>query len=123
MPKAFHTHFSALIALTLIGSGNGLNAQPAEDLEACKGKDAGTKLVACTRIIERGEAMLAKDRAIALQERGYAYLAGGQLDSAIADFELAIALNPSDASGFLNRGNAYAVKGLLNRAIADYDQA
>ena len=60
---------------------------------------------------------------VPLYNRGVAYQANGDLDLAIADFDLAIALNPKYAKAYNNRGNAYKDKGDLDRAIADLDQA
>ena len=43
--------------------------------------------------------------------------------SAIADFDAAIKLNPSDAQSFYNRGSALAEKREYDRAITDFDAA
>jgi tetratricopeptide (TPR) repeat protein len=58
----------------------------------------------------------------AIKEGNAAYSAGS-FDKAIANFNEAIRLYPSDASAFNSRGNAYAHKGNLYRAIADYNEA
>lgn len=57
-----------------------------------------------------------------LRARGVAYVAKGDLDHAIVDFDEAIRLNPKDEETISNRGNAYRTKGDFGRAIADYDQ-
>lgn len=57
-----------------------------------------------------------------LRARGVAYVAKGDLDRAIADFDNAIRLNPKDKEAISDRGNAYRTKGDFERAIADYDQ-
>jgi tetratricopeptide (TPR) repeat protein len=58
-----------------------------------------------------------------LIERGTVYADKGDFSSAIADYNLAIALDPSNVTAYVARGNAYRDKGDLNRAIADYKLA
>ena len=55
--------------------------------------------------------------------RGTAYSKKGEYDSAIADFNQAIQLNPKDAIAFNNRGNAYGKKGQYDYAIDDFSEA
>jgi lipoprotein NlpI len=55
--------------------------------------------------------------------RANAYQARGDLDRALADYDVAIALNPQYANAFNNRGAIFLKKGDIDRAIADYDQA
>ncbi|MDR0475675.1 MAG: tetratricopeptide repeat protein, partial [Treponema sp.] len=45
------------------------------------------------------------------------------IDLAIADFSLAIRLDPNDASAYNTRGIAYGVKGDFDRAVADFNEA
>jgi len=47
----------------------------------------------------------------------------GDLDGAIADFDIAITFDPSLASAYNNRGNARLDRGNLEEALADYDRA
>ena len=61
--------------------------------------------------------------ALAFDNRGLAYAAKGDSDTAIADYNEAIRLDPKDALAFNNRGLAYAAKGDNDRAIADYNEA
>ena len=56
-----------------------------------------------------------------LRNRGLAYLARGNLDAAIADFDEALRLDPADADTHVNRGTALQLKGDLERALADYE--
>ncbi|MES5487819.1 tetratricopeptide repeat protein [Bradyrhizobium sp. INPA03-11B] len=55
-------------------------------------------------------------------ERGYAYLAKGDNDRAIADFTDGIRLDPNNKAALTARGNAYLAKGDPDRAAADYDR-
>ena len=47
----------------------------------------------------------------------------GQLESAIADFDMAIRLQPNNAIIYYNRGTAKHVLGEDDSAIADFDMA
>ena len=44
-------------------------------------------------------------------------------DKAIADYNEAIRLNPTDANAYINRGNAWCAKKDYDKAIADYSEA
>ncbi len=56
--------------------------------------------------------------------RGVIHLREGNFDAAIADFTLALALNPSDATNaYNNRGYAYARIGDIQSALANYNRA
>ena len=56
-------------------------------------------------------------------DRGVDYDEQGQLDSAIDEFDEAIALDPQLAEAYYNRGTAYLDKGNYDQAIADFNQA
>jgi tetratricopeptide (TPR) repeat protein len=59
----------------------------------------------------------------AANDVGNAEYAKGDLDSAIAKYDLAIKLDPNYSVAYSNRGNAFRSKGDFDEAIADYDQA
>jgi lipoprotein NlpI len=60
---------------------------------------------------------------LAYNGRGSVRDTRGDLDGAIADYDVAIRLFPRYAIAFNNRGYAYKAKGDLKRAIDDYDEA
>jgi RNA polymerase sigma-70 factor (ECF subfamily) len=55
--------------------------------------------------------------------RGTACARIGKLESAIADYDKAIALNPEFATAYNNRGSAYYEQGRLDMAITEYNQS
>jgi lipoprotein NlpI len=92
------------------------------DRANCQGSDPSRMVGACTRVIEdMGEAP--DQRALALIMRGLAYVAKGDTDRAIADYDEAIRLDPRNALTFNERGLAFETKGDLERAITDFDRA
>ena len=59
----------------------------------------------------------------AYNNRGNVYLALGQYDAAIKDYDQSIALKPRYANVYDNRGKAYRALGRYDEAIRDYDKA
>jgi tetratricopeptide (TPR) repeat protein len=59
----------------------------------------------------------------AYMNRGVAYLGKSEWDLAIADFTMAIKLNPGQYAAYFNRGQAFGAKRERDRAISDFDQA
>jgi len=59
----------------------------------------------------------------AYKNRGKAYFRQREYDTAIADYDRAIELNPKDGAVFDARGSAYYYKSDYERAIADYTEA
>ncbi len=59
----------------------------------------------------------------AYNNRGNAYLAMGQYDAAIRDYDKSIKLKPWYANAYDNRGKAYRAEGRYDEAIRDYDKA
>jgi tetratricopeptide (TPR) repeat protein len=66
---------------------------------------------------------LANDYPIARNNRGLAYLAIGEYDFAIADFNEVIRHIPNGASAYYKRAIALALRGDLRQAITSYDEA
>jgi len=72
------------------------------DLRDCDSPDPGRRIEACTAILHRG-----KDKAAwggAYNNRAGAFMAKGDYDRALADYDMAVQLNPEVAAGWLNRG-------------------
>jgi tetratricopeptide (TPR) repeat protein len=61
--------------------------------------------------------------AAAYNNRGNAYCEQGQLELALADYDLGIALKPDDPEGYINRGSLQRQTGRLEEALADYAKA
>ncbi len=92
------------------------------DWSDCQGADPTRMITGCSRVIEdKGEA--AKQRAAALYMRGIAYIARGDVDRALVDYDEAIRLDPGNGLTFNERGLAFEAKGDLDRAIAEFDRA
>jgi tetratricopeptide (TPR) repeat protein len=72
-----------------------------------------------TSVIEKGSQKLP----MAYVNRGAAYQKQGRLDRAIADYEEAIALDPSSERAYISLGTAYELLGQLDRAMAAVDKA
>jgi tetratricopeptide (TPR) repeat protein len=65
----------------------------------------------------------AQARALAFYERANVLLDEGENTRAIADYDRAIALDPTNARAFNNRGLAHAALGQNDQALADYARA
>jgi tetratricopeptide (TPR) repeat protein len=75
-----------------------------------------------TRCID-GSGLNTKTRAIAHNNRGVAHYAKGHRDKAIADYDMALSIDPDYAMAFANRGNAYLTGGNFDQAMRDFDTA
>jgi tetratricopeptide (TPR) repeat protein len=94
----------------------------ADDWKDCGNDSQDVSIKGCTAFLGR-EGQAAPSRARAYTNRGAAYLAKGELDRAIADYNHAIELDPKFAIAYNGRGSAYKDRGDLDRAIADYNRA
>lgn len=56
-------------------------------------------------------------------DRGSVYLARGEYDQAISEFNRTLEMNPIDSEAYKNRGTAYMKKGQYHEAIFDYTKA
>lgn len=85
--------------------------------KTCGEKDYDCKITNYTKSIQLG----AGDGAY--NNRGVAYKAKGQLDSAFSDFSKAIELNPSFALAYANRAILHSNRKNYDQAISDYTKA
>ena len=83
-------------------------------------------LSACTEFLElaeEDESVTAEWTAWAHQVRGIAHDKAGSYDFALADFRIALELNPNDATIYHDRGNVYIKKDEYDHAITDFSRA
>jgi tetratricopeptide (TPR) repeat protein len=100
-----------------------LNVLPAWglDLRDCDSPDPSRRIEACTAILHRGN-----DKAAwggAYNNRAGAFMAKGDYDRALADYDMAVQLNPEVAAAWLNRGTLWSRREDFDRAIADLTKA
>ena len=91
------------------------------DLRDCDSPDPSRRIEACTTILHRD-----KDKAAwggAYNNRAGAFMAKGDYDRALADYDMAVQLNPEVAAAWLNRGTLWLRKEDFDRAIADLTMA
>ena len=60
---------------------------------------------------------------LAFRNRGFTHYAEHEFDRAIADYDVAIRLDPKNIPAYNDRGNIYQAKGDVDRAIADFSEA
>lgn len=79
-------------------------------------------LASCSRALARG-GLSSRDRMATFVNRGILYMAERNLDAAAADFETALALEPTSGEVFVDRGNLAFLRGDFAGAVADYTRA
>jgi tetratricopeptide (TPR) repeat protein len=98
-------------------------ASHADDLADCSQRaDVQRTIDGCTRALDRG---VLSDRlaAMVLNNRANAYGAMAAYDLAIADYDQAIAIEPTYTHGYFNRGATHLEAGRLESAISDFNEA
>jgi len=100
------------------------SAHAAEQQPQCGGVTGNPELAiqVCTRLIEYGS-LDRPDLAKAYHNRGAEWASQDNHDRAIADFNMAIELDPKLADAYYNRALSWSEKGDHDRAVADYDAA
>ena len=95
---------------------------PYGDWNACTVDDPKQRLEACRKLVDAA-APGSAGRAAAHIADGLSRAWQGDLDSAVAAFDQAIAISPRLSFAYLNRGLVYAHKGELDRALDDLNRA
>jgi len=83
-------------------------------------------ILTCTELLAlvEGDASIPSNvKAAIYNNRGNAYNKIGNFDSALADFQKSLGLNPNYANTYNGRGVVYRDKGEFDKAIADFDKA
>jgi tetratricopeptide (TPR) repeat protein len=118
------------ITLLLLAAPAAAQQPPRNDnylksIELCNRMDRAapdTRISGCTALIDGGYGTTAA-LAIAHNNRGNAYIAKGELDRAIQDFDQSIKLDRTYTKPLNNRGVAYMRKGEYDLAIEAFDEA
>ncbi|WP_456683544.1 tetratricopeptide repeat protein [Bradyrhizobium sp. S3.14.4] len=114
-----------LVGLPVAAQNSGVKDSYLSNIELCNGTGTTSldaRIGACTTFIQaRPDSSAAL--AIAYNNRGNAYTAKGDYDSAISDFDQSIALNPTYAKAFNNRGVAHLRRREYELAIEAFDDA
>ncbi|MEM6621709.1 MAG: tetratricopeptide repeat protein [Pseudomonadota bacterium] len=95
----------------------------AEKTDICFGDGQPDQIIEACLDILLSEEVTKEDKSQAFHQRAMAYIAIGDLDNAIYDFNAAMALTPNNAEVLNDRGNAYAQNGDLAAAVADHSRA
>jgi tetratricopeptide (TPR) repeat protein len=115
----------AVVAKVLLEFLRPASGQDQQQIDWCNGKNQATfdmQIMGCTAIIQSGK-YTDRQLAIVFDRRGSAYVWKDDYDRAIEDFDRAIRLDPTYASGFLDRGMAFHNKKAYGRAMSDYSEA
>src|SRR6202790_2048882 len=101
------------------------NAQQQQNAAWCRGNETvlpDLRIGACTTLIQSGKEST-RDLTADLIARAQAYLAKKQYDSALADVDQVIRIDPKDALAFYDRGSVDEEQKKYREAIADYSKA
>lgn len=107
----FSVSTTAQAAVSMLGGGFGRDCFIAAELN----RSTSSALEVCNRALDE-EALSRRDRAATLVNRGIIHMQARELDKAIADYDLAIRVDPRIAEAYVNRGIA-----LLHRGGRDQD--
>ena len=109
-------------ALFVVAGPVPLSHAVVDDAVACVHRLGDEQIAACTRAIQSGR-WSGQGLARLYASRGIAYRAKGDLDSAMADYDEVMRLDPKLATAYRNRGIEYLYRGNLAKALADVIQA
>lgn len=94
----------------------------ASDQDICQKESGDVAIAACNRAINSHK-LKGKSLAIVYINRGAEWKAKKLDDKALADYSMAVKLDPTVPATYNNRANIYRDRGELDRAIADYSTA
>ncbi len=112
----------AVLAAIVAAAGGAAHAQtPEENATRClDASKPDLAIVSCSALIKSGQGGIG--RAMALGNRGNAYVRKGKYAEAIADFSAAIKLKPDYPEAFKSRGHARFFTGQFAAAASDFSQ-
>jgi len=99
-----------------------LNEQTSDTLAPCKNGSFTDIIAACTALLVSGK-LTGDNVAWAYWNRGWAYQSTKQYQSAMSDYNRAIAIDPRESDFFNDRGNLWIDLDNNERSLQDYDQA
>jgi tetratricopeptide (TPR) repeat protein len=109
-------------ALVALATGAGYGANDADRQDCKQDKDHDRRIAGCSSVLQ-DPSESAATRAVALVNRGSAYSEKRAYESAFADFDAALAINPTFASAFAGRCVTFRRKDEFDPAMAACDQA
>src|SRR3954451_9480841 len=126
MPGSLKPFVLAVAVAALAPAAAGAQQPPkVTDEQRCTGQagvTADAQAAACTALID-SKRFTKQNLAILHSNRGIAHGKAGDYDSAIADFDAALRINPAHVRAYLNRGYANFAKGDSDSAISDFGNA
>ena len=123
---AFILASCSVLSVVAFAAPSGLPADPAVDPAPCVGAIASgiddSVISVCDALIDNDKTQRA-DRLKALLARGAAYQRRSDIDRAIADYDVALRLDPKLADVFNTRGELHRSRADRPRALADFGAA
>jgi tetratricopeptide (TPR) repeat protein len=116
---------AALFASTTLSTPAAMAQVVSKEWGQCsggEGRDPDLIIAGCTAVIQ-AHTDPPRRLAIALNNRGVALKAKGDLDHALQDYDASLQLDPYAANHYNNRGVIYRIKGDLLRAVEEYGKA
>ncbi|HYL32007.1 MAG TPA: tetratricopeptide repeat protein [Stellaceae bacterium] len=115
-------HAIAVVIVFLVVAASSRAQSRDDDWAHCYGVDADAAIAGCSAILSAGEGAPV-ELAVAALNRALAYDAKGEIGRAIADYSLAIRLQPDFGRALDRRGLDYIRQAEYDRAIADFGAA
>jgi tetratricopeptide (TPR) repeat protein len=112
----------AVTLLALVAATGTAWARRGDDATCANTPEPEAAVAACTRLYDN-DGLGRRNRAIALGNRGAALKQLGRYDEALADFALAIELEPGNPQYYCQRGDILVRQSAFKEAIADYSSA